>query len=150
MPTLASNKKAFHDYSIDDTVEAGLVLAGHEVKSIRGGQVSLNGAYVTVRNGQAYLRNAYVGKLKQAAKLLADYQETQERKLLLHASEILRLTQKLKEKGLSLIPLEIYTKNRLIKLKLGVARGKKQYDKRESIKTKELKRKLDRVVRKRV
>ena len=149
MPTLASNRKAFHTYSIEDQMEAGLVLSGHEVKSIRGGQASLDGAYVTIRNGEAWLRNAYIGKYKQAANL-ESYDESRERKLLLNKKEIIRLQDKSKEKGLALIPLELYTSKFRIKLKIGLGRGKKQFDKRESIKKKELKRSLDRTIRTRV
>jgi SsrA-binding protein len=149
MPSLASNRKAFHNYSIEDTIEAGLVLAGHEVKSIRNGQASLAGAFVTIRNGEAWLRNAYIGKYKQASSL-EGYDENRERKLLLHKTEINRLTGKTREKGLTLIPLEIYTKKGFIKLKIGLARGKKQYDKRETIKKKEVKRKIERTIRIRI
>lgn len=146
MPTYASNKKAFHDYSIEESFEAGLALAGHEVKSIRAGNVSLNGAFVTIRNGQAYLRNGYIGKYKQASNL-EGYDEARERKLLIKKSELERLAGKTKEKGLTLIPLEIYTKRSWIKLKVGLGRGKKQYDKRDSIRKKEDKRKIDRMIR---
>lgn len=149
MHSLASNKKAYHSYSIEDTLEAGLVLAGHEVKSVREGQASLTGAYVTIRNGEAFLRNAYIGKYKRATNL-ESYDENRERKLLLHKSEINRLIGKTKEKGLTLIPLELYTSRKRIKLKIGLAKGKKQFDKRESIKKKELKRKIDRTIRERV
>ncbi|MEJ0021895.1 MAG: SsrA-binding protein SmpB [Candidatus Doudnabacteria bacterium] len=149
MSTLAQNRKAFHDYSIEETVEAGLVLAGHEVKSAKTGQASLAGAYVTIRAGEGFLRNAYIGKYKQASNL-EGHDESRERKLLLHKKEIERLQTKSKEKGLTLIPLELYTKKGLIKLKIGLAKGKKQFDKRESIKKKELKRNLDRTVRTRV
>src|SRR3989344_4107889 len=128
MPTYANNRKSSHTYSIEDTLEAGIVLSGHEVKSIRGGQASLDGAYVTIRGGEAYLRNAYIGKYKQAANL-EGYDESRERKLLLHKSEIIKLLDQTKGKGLTLIPLELYTSKRRIKLKVGVARGKKQYDK---------------------
>ena len=147
MPTLATNKKAFFDYHIEDKFEAGLVLAGHEVKSIRGGQASLTGSYVTIRNGEAFLRNAYIGKYKHASKL-DGYDENRERKLLLHRLEILKLTNK--EKGLTLVPIELYTSKNRIKLKVGLARGKKQFDKRESIKKKESKRKIDREIRHRI
>ncbi len=149
MPTLASNRKAFHSYSIEDTFEAGLVLLGHEVKSIRGGHVSLSGAYVSIRGGEAFLKGAYIGKYKQAANPEA-IDENRERKLLLNKNEIIRLTQRLNEKGTTLVPLEIYTSKRLIKLKFAVATGKKQFDKRAAIKKKETKRKLDRALRQRV
>jgi SsrA-binding protein len=149
MPSYASNRKAFHTYSINDTFEAGLVLEGHEVKSIRNGQVSLNGAYVSIRGGEAYLKNAYIGKYKQASNL-EGHDENRERKLLLHKNEILRLVSRLNEKGTTLVPLEIYTSKRRLKLKFAVATGKKQYDKRESIKKKETKRRLDRVIRQKI
>ena len=149
MTTLASNRKAFHTYSINQTFEAGLVLLGHEVKSVRAGQVSLNGAYVSIRNGEAFLKNTYIGKYKQASNL-DTHDENRERKLLLHKNEILRLTQSLNQKGTTLVPLEIYTHKRLIKLKFAVATGKKQFDKRESIKKKELKRSIDRTLRSRI
>ena len=146
MTTLAQNRKAFHDYSIEDSVEAGLVLAGHEVKSIKNGQATLTGAYVTIRAGEGFLRNAYIGKYKQASNL-EGHDESRERKLLLHKNELQRLQSKTKEKGLTLIPLELYTKKGLIKLKIGLAKGKKQYDKRETIKKKESKRNIERVLR---
>lgn len=149
MSILAQNKKAYHNYSIEDTTEAGIVLAGHEVKSVRLGQVSLQGAFVTIRGGEAFLRNAYIGKYKQASNL-EGYDESRERKLLLHKQEINRLTGKTKERGLTLIPLELYTARKRIKLKIGLARGKKQYDKREAIKKKELKLKIERVIRARI
>ena len=146
MATLATNRKAFHEYSIEDTFEAGLVLAGHEVKSAKSGQASLTGAYVTIRAGQAYLRNAYIGRYKQAAGL-ESHDENRDRKLLLHKKEIAKLQTRTKEKGLTLVPLELYTKKTLIKLKFGLGKGKKQFDKRESIKKKELRRDLDRTTR---
>ncbi len=146
MPTLATNRKAFHEYSIEDTFEAGLVLAGHEVKSAKSGQASLTGAYVTIRAGQAYLRNAYIGRYKQAAGL-ESHDENRDRKLLLHKKEIAKLQVRTKEKGLTLVPLELYTKKTLIKLKFGLGKGKKQFDKRESIKKKELRRDIARSTR---
>lgn len=149
MTTLASNKKAHFSYSIEETLEAGIVLAGHEAKSARAGQASLAGAYVSIRNGEAWLRNAYIGKYKQASSL-EGYDENRERKLLLKKQEINRLIGKTKEKGLTLIPLELYSAKRFIKLKVGLARGKKQFDKRESIKKKEAKRKIERTIRSKV
>ena len=149
MPTYANNRKAFHSYSIEDTFEAGLVLSGHEVKSIRSGQVSLNGAYVSIIGGEAYLKHTYIGKYKQASKL-ESYDENRDRKLLLHKNEILRLINRLNEKGTTLVPLEIYTSKKRLKLKFAVATGKKQYDKREAIRKKETKRSIDRAIRQRI
>jgi SsrA-binding protein len=149
MPTLANNKKAFHTYSIEDSMEAGLVLEGPEVKSIRNGQVSLNGAYVSIRNGEAYLKNAFIAKYKNSPRQEL-YNESRDRKLLLHKDQIMKLTHRLNEKGTALVPLEIYTSKRRIKIKIAVAKGKKQYDKRASIKEKENKRKVGRTLRTRV
>lgn len=149
MPTFAKNREAFHSYSIEDTIEAGLSLLGHEVKSVKLGQVSLKGAYVTIRNGEAYLRNAHINKYKYASNL-DSYQETRERKLLLHKSEIHKLQNTTHEKGITLIPLELYTKKRNIKLKIGIGKGKKEYDKRETIKKKEAKRNIDRAIRNKI
>lgn len=149
MTTFASNKKVFHNYRIDETLEAGIALLGHEVKSVKEGNASLMGAYVTIRNNEAFLRNAYIGKYKYAASL-DDYQESRDRKLLLHKKEILRLLSKTKEQGATLVPLDLHAKNKRIKLKIGLGLGKKQHDKREAIKKKELKRKIERTVRSRV
>jgi len=149
MPSYAHNRKATFNYSIEGHVEAGLVLAGHEVKSIRNGQASLDGAYVTIRGGEAYLRNAYIGKYKQAANL-DGYDESRERKLLLHKNEIIKLLDQTKGKGLTLIPLELYTKKQRIKLKVGLGKGKKKFDKRDSIKKQETKRNIARTIRTRI
>lgn len=149
MPTLASNKKAYFSFRIDDSLEGGLVLYGHEVKSAKNGQISLNGAYVSILGGEAYLKHAYIGKYQYASKL-DGYDENRDRKVLLKKSQILELTQKTHEKGTALIPLEIYTKKSLIKVKIGIGKGKKQFDKRESIKKKESKRKIERAVRNKV
>jgi len=149
MPTLANNRKAFHDYSIEDTLEAGLVLAGHEVKSVKDGNTSLTGAYVTIRGGEAWLRNAHIGRYSRASNL-EGYEENRERKLLLHKKEITKLLNETKGKGLTLVPLELYTSKRRIKLKIGVARGKRQFDKRETIKKKESSRRIQRETRMRI
>lgn len=149
MPVYAKNPKAFYSYSIEDTLEAGLVLSGGEVKSIRAGQVSLNGAYVSIHNGQAYLKNAFIARYK-STRTDDGYNENADRKLLLHKKQISELAHRLDEKGTAIVPLEIYTSKKRLKLKIAVAKGKKQYDKRESIKKKETKRSLDRAVRTRV
>ena len=146
MPTLANNRKAFHTYSIEDTMEAGLVLSGAEVKSIRQGQVSLNGAYVSIRGGEAYLKNAFIARYKNAVDK-DTYNENADRKLLLHRAEIAKLAQRMDEKGTTIVPIEIYTKKRRLKLKIAVAKGKKQFDKRATIKAKENKRSADRAIR---
>ncbi|MFQ5578393.1 MAG: SsrA-binding protein SmpB [Anaerolineae bacterium] len=142
---VATNKKAYHDYHILDTVEAGLVLTGSEIKSIRAGQVNLKDGYATVQNGELWLVSAHIAPYHQANRQNHDPRRT--RKLLLHRREINRLTGKLQEKGLTLIPLKLYLKNNRAKVELGLARGKKQYDKRAALKKKEVDRQLARYVK---
>ncbi|PIR74563.1 MAG: SsrA-binding protein [Candidatus Magasanikbacteria bacterium CG10_big_fil_rev_8_21_14_0_10_47_10] len=139
MPVYAKNKKAYHDYEILETLEAGLVLDGHEVKAVRNGQMKLSGGYVTFHNEEAYLTNAHISRYKFTGTLEA-YDPDKSRKLLLKKSEIAYLSGKSKERGLTIVPLSVYTSGRHIKLQIGVARGKKLYDKREKIKERDLKR----------
>ncbi len=140
---LAENKKALFDYEILEKYEAGLVLTGQEVKSAKSGQIALKGSYVTFHNGKAYVLNMHITKYKPAGPLL-DYDPTHTRQLLLHKKEIAYLQGKSMEKGLTIVPLRVYTKQRLLKIEVAVARGKKTYDKREAIKSRDLKRELDR------
>lgn len=145
MPPLAQNKKAFFDYEILDKYEAGLVLMGQEVKSVRAGQVSLKGSFISVRlkkgAPELYLINSQISPYKQAGPL-PDYNPRRERKLLLRSQEIRHLLGKKQVEGLTLIPLQIYTKHSFLKLEFAIARGKKKYDKRESIKKREVDRNL--------
>lgn len=145
MPLLVQNKKASFDYEILEKYEAGLVLFGHEVKSVRAGQASLKGSFISVRtkNGRSefYLVNAQISPYKQAGPL-PDYDQRRERKLLLKRQEIGHLLGKRQTEGLTLIPLQIYTSHSFLKLEFAVARGKKQYDKRETIKKREVERRL--------
>jgi len=143
MPVLAENKKALFDYEILEKYEAGLKLSGQEVKSAKMGQINLKGSYVTFHNGKAYVLNMHINKYKPAGPM-PDYDPTHTRQLLLHKKEIAYLQGKSMEKGLTILPLQVYTKQRLLKIEVAVARGKKTYDKREAIKTRELKRELDR------
>ena len=143
MPTYVTNKRARFDYDILDTYEAGLVLSGPEVKSIRGGSVKLAGAFVTFHGNNAYLINLHVPRYKPAANL-KDYNPERSRALLLKTKEINYLRGKSQEQGLTIIPLALYTKGRHIKVEIGVARGKKKYDKREKIKKRDMKRDLAR------
>jgi SsrA-binding protein len=148
MPSLAYNKRANFDYDIQETYEAGLVLLGYEVKSIKTGHVSLKGSYVTFRKvrgknlPEAYLINAHIPLYKFAGDR-PSYDPLRSRKLLLKKKEIAYLMGKKDEQGLTLIPIKIYTKRSFIKLEFGVGKGRKKYDKREVIK----KRELDREVR---
>ncbi len=141
--SLAENKKAFFDYEILEKLEAGLKLTGQEVKSARAGQINLKGTFVTFHNGEAYVTNMHINKYKAAGPML-DYDPTHSRQLLIRKKQIAYLQAKSHEKGLTILPLSVYTKGRLIKIEVAVARGKKLYDKRESIKDRELKRELDR------
>jgi SsrA-binding protein len=148
MLVLAVNKRARFDYDIQDVYEAGLVLLGYEVKSVKTGHVSLKGSYVTFKRGQGkslpevYLTNAHISLYKFAGDR-PDYDPTRPRKLLLNKKEIAHLLGKKEEQGLTLVPIKIYTKHSFIKLEFGVGKGRKKYDKREVIK----KRELDRSVR---
>jgi len=142
MPILAVNKRARYDYEITDTYEAGLVLYGHEVKSVKTGHISLKGSFVTTKRGagklaELYLTNAHIPLYKKAS-TVTDYDPDRPRKLLLHKNELSRLVGKKKEQGLTLVPLKIYTKHSLLKLEFGLGRGKKKHDKREAIKKREL------------
>ena len=139
---LAENKKALFDYEILEKFEAGLVLSGQEVKSAKMGQINLKGSYVTFHNGKAFVLNMHINKYK-AAGPLPDYDPTHSRQLLLRKKQIAYLQGKSMEKGLTIVALRVYTKQRLIKLEIAVARGRKTYDKREVIKKRELKRELE-------
>ncbi len=137
MPTYAENKKAKFDYEILEKYEAGLVLSGMEVKSIRAGHISLKGAFITFHGNIAMLTNAHIAKYKYAGKAL-DYEPERSRKILLKKREINHLRGKMQEKGLTIIPISVYTKGRHIKVEIAICRGKKKYDKRESIKKREV------------
>lgn len=146
MPVLALNKRANYDYAISDTYEAGIVLFGHEVKSIKTGHVSLKGAFVTVKGmgkklPELFLINAHI-PLYAKASTVKSYDPYRSRKLLLRKKEISHLVGKKNEQGLTLVPTKIYTKRSLIKLEFGIGRGKKKTDKRETIKKRELDRKI--------
>ncbi len=127
-----NNRKAKFDYEIVDTIEAGIVLKGTEIKSIRNGNANLKDSYAIVRNGEVFLLNMFVSEYKEGNQF--NHDETRTRKLLLHKKEILKLHDKIRLEGFTLVPLKLYFKENHAKILLGIARGKKQYDKRESIK----------------
>lgn len=139
MPDYANNPRAAHDYEILDTLEAGVVLRGHEVKAIKAGKVSIKGAYVRIRDGQAWLIGASVAPY-QPGNVPAEYQEQADRKLLLSRHQLSSLVGLSKSHGVTLVPLKLYGKKGVIKLLIGVARGKKKYDKREAKKQKDIAR----------
>ena len=141
------NRQARYNYFIDETYEAGLVLLGSEVKSLRDGKANLKDSYARVQKGEAFLINAHVSPYPGANRF--NHEPTRARKLLLHAREIERLTGKTKEKGLTLIPLKMYFKNGRAKVELGLARGKKLYDKRETLKRKDAEREVERTLKSR-
>jgi SsrA-binding protein len=146
--TIASNRKAFHEFTIHDTFEAGLVLTGTEVKSLRSNGCSLVDGFVRVRNAEAWLVNVHIPPYDQGT-FFSQHEPRRDRKLLLHARELQRLAGKLQEKGLTLLPLRMYFRRNRVKVEVGLARGKKLYDKREAIKAREVRRELERATRRR-
>ncbi|MFA6992544.1 MAG: SsrA-binding protein SmpB [Candidatus Gracilibacteria bacterium] len=143
---LAKNKKAYHDYEILEKYEAGVVLFGDEVKSIKNGSLNLKGAFVDTFNEESFLNNAHVSRYKNSSR--TDLDPKRKRKLLLHKKEIFKIAQELEQKGITAIPLEVYLKKGLIKITVGLCRGKKLYDKRESIKKRENTREMERELKK--
>ncbi|EKE10738.1 MAG: SsrA RNA (tmRNA)-binding protein [uncultured bacterium] len=146
MGILAINKRANFDYAILEKYEAGLVLSGQEVKSIRLGHISLKESFVTIKGSELYLTNAHITPYKYAG-IIKNYDPTQPRKLLLKKSEINHLTGKVRIQGLTLVPIRVYTRRRLIKLEFGLGKGKKKFDKREDIAKREDNRKIQRELR---
>ena len=146
MKVLAKNKEAYFNYTIEHELEAGIVLAGHEVKSVKRGDVSLKGAHVIIHGNEALLVNAHISAYKYAGELKG-YQPTRSRKLLLNKKEISGLIGRAREQGMAVVPLGLYEKRGLVKVELGIGRGKKKYDKRETIRRKEDERKISRAIR---
>ena len=142
-PVLATNRAASHEYHLVDRLEAGIVLTGPEVKSCRAGKVNLKDAYAQVKRGEAFLLNAHVSPYLQANRENADPLRT--RKLLLHAREIRRLEKESDQGGMTLVPTRLYLKNGRIKLEIAIAKGKKQFDKREDARRKESEREIARM-----
>ncbi|CAE6491408.1 MAG TPA: SsrA-binding protein SmpB [Nitrosomonas nitrosa] len=144
--SIAQNKKAFHDYFIEEKYEAGIVLEGWEVKAIRAGRIQLKEAYVIIRNSELYLIGSHVSPLPTASTHI-NPDPLRTRKLLLHAEQIERLIGKVERAGYTLVPLDMHYKSGRIKLEIGLAKGKKQYDKREAEKRKEWERDKQRLLR---
>ncbi len=143
--TLCTNRKARHDYHVEETYEAGIALLGSEVKSIREGRANLRDSYAAFREGELFLYNCHVSPYAQASRFNPD--PLRPRKLLMRRQEMQRLVGKVEEKGLTLVPLSLYLKGRRVKVGLALARGKKQYDRREDIKRREAEREIARAVR---
>lgn len=140
-----TNRRATHDYFVETKVECGVVLVGTEVKSLRDGLGQINDAFGQIRQGQVYLVNSYIDPFTKAA-IVYNHEPRRERKLLLHRREIKRLETELETKGTTLVPLAIYFKDGRVKVELGVARGKQKYDKRATIKKKEIDREVKRAM----
>lgn len=142
---IATNKKAYHDYFIDEVLEAGMVLLGTEVKSLRLGKANLKDAFCRIMGGELYVNNLHISPYEFGNR--ENHDPTRVRKLLVHRAELDKLTRKVEEKGLSLVPTKLYFKNGRAKLEIGVARGKKLHDKRETLKRKEADREMARAIR---
>jgi SsrA-binding protein len=142
---VAVNRRAYHDYFIDETYEAGLALQGTEVKSLRAGRANLRDGYVRMERGEAWLENVHISPYTQGG--YANHEPLRPRKLLLHAREIASLVGKIKQKGYTLIPLRLYFAHNRAKVELGLARGKRQYDKRQALATADARREMERATR---
>ena len=147
MKLIANNKKAFHDYFIEDTYEAGIALVGTEVKSLRAGKCSVKESFIRVENGEVYIYGMHISPYEKGNIFNKD--PLRVRKLLLHRYEINKIEAKLKEKGLTLVPLKVYFKDSLVKIEIGMARGKKLYDKRDDMAKKAAQRDIERAMKER-
>lgn len=144
---LAQNRKASHDYIILDTIEAGMVLTGTEIKSIRKAKINLKDGYASIRNGEVFLQNVHISPFEQGN--IFNHDPLRTRKLLLHKKQIKYLIEETKTTGVTLVPLKVYLKNGVAKVLIGLAKGKKSYDKRDALKQKDMKREIDRAMKER-
>lgn len=145
---IADNRKARHDYFIEETYEAGIALTGSEIKSIRAGQVNLRGGYVRIVNGEAWLYYVHIAPYEQSGAYF-NHEPTRPRKLLLHRREISRIAGQVERQGYTLVPLRLYLRGRRAKVEIGLARGKKLYDKRDDIARREARRDIERALKER-
>lgn len=144
---IAQNRKARHDYAILDTIEAGMVLQGTEIKAIRAGRINLKDGYARIRNGEVFLDNVHISPYEQGNQFNHDPLRT--RKLLMKKRQITRLIGEVKQPGITLVPLRVYIKNGYAKVLIGIAKGKRQFDKREDLKRKDIDREISRTLRNR-
>ncbi|HWQ14710.1 MAG TPA: SsrA-binding protein SmpB [Roseiflexaceae bacterium] len=144
--TVADNRKARHDYFIEETYEAGIALTGSEIKSVRAGRVNLRGGYARIVGGEAWLYDTHIATYDQSGKYF-NHEPTRPRKLLLHRKEISRIVGQVERQGYTLVPVRMYLKGRRAKVELGLAKGKKLYDKREDIARREARRDIDRALK---
>lgn len=142
---LAQNRKARHEYDIIDTIEAGIVLRGTEIKSVRAGQISLQDGFAAIEDGEIFLFNTHIAPYEQGN--IHNHDPLRKRKLLMHQNQIDRLHGQVSQKGMTLIPLKVYIKNGVAKVLIGLAKGKRQYDKRETIKRRDQERQIDRAIK---
>ncbi len=143
--TISLNRRAYHDYHVLESIEAGIALKGSEIKSIRQGRANLQDAYARVEKGELWLQNCHIAHYDAAS--YNTHEPTRPRKLLVHREQLENLTDKTKQKGLTLVPLKLYIRNGVAKVELGIARGKKLYDKRESIARRETDREMERALK---
>ena len=145
--SIARNRRAFYDYAIDEKFECGISLAGSEVKSIRAGHISFGDSYGRIRNNELWLVGLRISAYDQAS--IFNHEPDRERRLLVHKDEIKRLRRKVDERGFTLVPTQLYFKKGIVKVEMGLAKGKREYDKRQSIKARDQKREADREMRER-
>ncbi|MFC1991654.1 SsrA-binding protein SmpB [Chloroflexota bacterium] len=143
--TVTTNRKAYHNYNVEDSLEAGIVLTGTEIKSIRAGRVNMGDAYIRPEKGELWLLNAHIARYEAGSYM--SHEPMRPRKLLLHRKEIKKLSGEVKEKGLTLVPLRLYLKDSICKVDIALAKGKKLYDKRESLARREAEREMGRVTK---
>jgi len=143
--TVATNRKAYHNYHIEDSLEAGIALTGTEIKSVRAGRVSLGDAYVRPEAGELWLVNAHIARYEASSYL--NHEPRRSRKLLLHRKQIANLTSDVREKGFTLVPVKVYIKGRVAKVEVALAKGKKLFDKRETIARRDAKREIERAIK---
>jgi len=146
MKILAKNKKAFHDYEILEKFIAGIVLRGYEIKALRNNQVNLKGSYISIKDGGIWTKNVHISLYKHAS--ITDYDPTRPRKLLLTKKEIAKLTSQEAQKGITIVPLDLYLKNNFAKMTIGICRGKKLHDKRTDLKKKAQQKEIDQTLKK--
>ncbi|MDP2931774.1 MAG: SsrA-binding protein SmpB [Chloroflexota bacterium] len=144
---IATNRKAYHDYHIQEGLEAGIALTGSEIKSIRDSRVNLSDSYVKPEDGELWLLNAHIARYEAGSYM--SHEPKRPRKLLLHRKQIAELARKVNEKGLTIVPLKLYIKDDRAKVEIALARGKKQYDKREAISRRETEREMGRAIKQR-
>jgi SsrA-binding protein len=145
--TVATNRKAYHNYHIGESVEAGIALTGTEIKSVRAGRVSLGDAYIQPEGGELWLQNAHIARYEAASYM--SHEPGRKRRLLLHRKQIANLTSQVAERGFTLVPLKVYIKDSLAKVEIALAKGKKLYDKREAIARRDAEREMERAVKRR-